>query len=287
VADHPGLAWLRSSPEGRAWLTRLPRLADECAERWSLRLGAPFAYAFASLALPVEREDGSSAVLKIQFPDREGEHEADALARWAGDGAVLLFDHDPERRALLIERCEPGTSLAGVSEEAALDAAIGLFPRLWVPAGAPFRSLAEEAAWWVDTIATGWERFGRPFERRLRDAAIEALTALPRDQGPQVLLHQDLHADNVLAAEREPWLAIDPKPLIGEREFGIAALVRGDELGRGPDHVRRRLDRLTRGIGLDRDRATGWTVGQTLAWSFGDQGPDPRQVEQALWALDA
>ena len=76
-----------------------------------------------------------------------------------------------------------------------------------------------------------WERSGRPFERRLVDAALDAFAALPPTQGEQVLLHQDLHADNVLAAEREPWLAIDPKPLVGEREFGIAPIVRSIELG--------------------------------------------------------
>ena len=260
---------------------------SECAERWSLRLGEPFGYAFASLAMPATRADGSAAVLKIQFPDPEGEHEADALARWAGEGAVLLFDHDPERRALLIERCVPGTSLALMDPEDALDAAIALLPRLWVHAGAPFRTLADEAEEWAAGLPIAWERFGRPFERRLLDAALEALRQLPASQGPQVLLHQDLHADNVLAAEREPWLVIDPKPLVGEREFGVTALVRGGELGDGPSVVRRRLDRLSEGLRLDRDRVKGWTVGQTLAWAWSDEGFDPGQVEQARWALDA
>jgi streptomycin 6-kinase len=181
----------------------------------------------------------------------------------------------------------PGSSLAGLDPEPALDVAVELFARLWVPADTPFRALAEEAAEWGADLPDAWERFGRPFERRLLDAAMEALTQLPPSQGEQVLLHQDLHADNVLAAEREPWLVIDPKPLVGEREFGVAALVRGDELGRGQALVRRRLDRLSDGLDLDRERVRGWTVGQTLAWSLGDEGFDPAQVEQARWALDA
>jgi streptomycin 6-kinase len=287
VAEHPGLAWLRHTPEGRAWLDGLPGLVAECSERWSLSLGEPYEYAFASLAMPVTRPDGSPAVLKIQFPDREGKHEADALARWAGEGAVLLLDRDRERRALLIERCLPGTSLATLDPDAALDVAAGLLPRLWIPAAEPFQPLADEAAGWAADLPDAWERFGRPFERRLLDAAVEALVQLSATQGPQVLLHQDLHAGNVLAAEREPWLVIDPKPLVGEREFGVAALVRGDELGRGPAFVRRRLDRLAGGLGLDRDRVKGWTVGQTLAWAHDDDGFDPGQVEQARWALEA
>ncbi|MGH2675081.1 MAG: aminoglycoside phosphotransferase family protein [Actinomycetota bacterium] len=89
----------------------------------------------------------------------------------------------------------------------------------------------------------------------------------------------------MLRTRREPWLVIDPKPLLGEGEFGIAALVRGDELGRGRDLVRRRLDRLTSGLSLDADRARGWALVQTLAWALDDDGVDPGQVETARWLL--
>src|SRR3990172_9515974 len=127
--------------------------------------------------------------------------------------------------------------------------------------------LADEAAWWARYLSETWHAAGEPFERRLLDAALEALAWLPGSQGEQLLLHQDLHADNVLRAGRQPWLAIDPKPLVGERAFGIAAIVRGDELGRGPDRVRHRLDRLTAALGLDRERARLWPFAQTLAWA--------------------
>ena len=123
---------------------------------------------------------------------------------------------------------------------------------------------AQEAAWWFDRLEAKWERAGRPFERRLLDAALAALRELPPTQGEQVLVNQDVHADNVLAGEREPWLLIDPKPLVGEREFGLASLVRGGELGGDPVS---RLDRLTRELGLDRERARGWALAQTVAWS--------------------
>jgi streptomycin 6-kinase len=280
-----GLDWLRGSEEGRAWLDEVPRLVQECAEQWSLRLGAPFPYAFASVALPVTRADGSDAVLKVGLPDRESEHEGDALAAWEGNGAVLLLEHDRARHALLIERCRPGTSLRGVEPDVALDIAIGLLRRLWIPAGAPFRSLAEEAAWWVSYLPERWEAGGKPFERRLVDAAVRALDELAPTQGEQVLLHQDFHGDNVLRAEREPWLTIDPKPLLGEREFGVAPLVRSFELGHSRPQVRRRLDRLTAELGLDRERARLWTIGQTIAWSAGS-AYQARHVEAVRWLLD-
>jgi streptomycin 6-kinase len=286
VEPHPGLAWAEQTDAGRAWLARLPRLVDDCVEQWSLDLGAPFPYAYASLAAPATLPDGSEAVLKICFPHRESEHEHEALRAWDGNGAVRLLAHDPERWALLIERCRPGTSLRDVGMEGALDVLVQLLPRLWIRAGPPFRPLAEEAAWWAETMRESWEKAGRPFERKLLDAALAALVELPPSQGEQVLLHQDLHADNVLRAEREPWLVIDPKPLVGEREFGLAPIVRAFELGHSERTVRRRLDRLSAELGLDRERARDWALAQTIAWSFGSEYL-PTHGETARWLLDA
>ena len=255
--------------------------------RRGLALGEPFPGGFASeLVVPVTTAEGEQAVLKVQRPHREDEHEAAALELWDGDGAVRLLRHDAEACALLLERCVPGTPLSAVDQEAALDVFVALLPRLWKPAGAPFRTLAAEAAWWADSLEATWERFGRPFERRLLDAALEALTELPRTQGEQVLLHQDLHGDNVLSAQREPWLAIDPKPLSGEREFGIAPVVRSRELGHSRRDVLCRFDRLVSELGLDRERARGWTIGQTIAWAF-DGEHQQGHAETARWLLEA
>jgi streptomycin 6-kinase len=229
--------------------------------------------------------DGDEVVLKVQTPHRESEHEAAALELWDGDGAVRLLAHDPERHALLLERCVPATPLASVGQEAALEVLVSLLPRLWKPAAAPFRSLAEEAAWWLVQLPRTWEEAGRQFERRLLDASLEALAELAPTQGEQVLLHQDLHGDNVLAAEREPWLVIDPKPLVGEREFAVAPIVRSVELGHSRRDVLYRLDRLTSELGLDRERARGWTIGQTIAWSVGSEYHETH-VETARWLVE-
>jgi streptomycin 6-kinase len=275
---HERLTWVEELPEGRAWLARVPELLEECAEQWSLRLEGPIGDGFASLVV-----GAGGAVLKLQFPHRESENEAEALRVWDGDGAVRLLAHDPERHALLIERARPGTHLTAAGQEAALDVFVELLPRLWKPAGAPFRPLAEEAAWWIDYLPRNWEHVGRPFERSLLDTVIETLRELSATQGEQVLLNQDLHADNVLSAEREPWLVIDPKPLAGEREFAVAPLVRGWELGHSKAATLRRFDRLTSELGLDRARAAGWAAGQAIAWGI-DQ---PSHVEVARWLLEA
>ncbi len=287
MSDHPGLAWLRESVDGSTWLDRLPRLVDECAEHWSLALGESFAYAFASLALPATRQDGSEAVLKIQFPDHESELEAAALTHLDGDGAVWLLEYDVDRRALLLERCRPGTALKELEPDDALDVFIDLLPRSWKPAGAPFRRLADEAAWWAGSLPDDFERAGRPFEQELFDEALDAIRTLAGTQGEQVLVNQDLHADNVLRAQREPWLAIDPKPLVGEREFGVAAIVRGRELGHSREAVIHRLDRLTDELHLDRDRARRWALAHTIAWAFDDGEVEPGHVEIARWLWEA
>ena len=101
-----------------------------------------------------------------------------------------------------------------------------------------------------------------------------------------MLLHQDLHGENVLAAQREPWLAIDPKPFAGEREFGIAPIVRSFELGHSKRDVLHRFDRLTSELSLDRERARGWTIAQTVAWTS-DSSYHGTHVETARWLLEA
>jgi streptomycin 6-kinase len=271
VGQSPEWAWLRGSAAGRAWLKVLPRLVSECAEEWELRLGKPFSDAYVSFSVAATLPDETDVVLKVQFPDRDSEHEAAALTHWGGDGAILLLAHDVGRHALLLERCIPGTPLSELEQDEALDVLIGLLPRLWKPAGEPFRPLAEMGEWWADELTAKWKLAGRPFERALLDVTLDALQTLLESQGEQVLLHQDLHARNVLSAEREPWLVIDPKPLAGEPEFGVAAIIRSFDLGHGRQHVEHRLDRLTRELGLARDRARLWALAQTVAWSFGSE----------------
>ena len=221
-------------------------------------------------------------MLKVQTPHRESEHEAAALELWDGEGAVRLLAHDSEQHVLLLERCVPGTPLADAGQATALDVFVKLLPRLWKPAGEPFRPLALEAGWWADYLP----RQDWSMAPELLDAALEALHDLPGTQGEQVLLHQDLHAENVLAAQREPWLTIDPKPLVGEREFAVAPIVRSFELGHSKRDVLHRFDRLTAELGLDRERARGWTIAQTLAWTS-DSSYLSRHVESARWLLEA
>ena len=238
-------------------------LVEELAEEWELTLGEPYVRGAASEhVVRAELADSTPAVLKIGHPHRESEHEADALERWDGDGAVRLLRRDDARNALLLERCEPGTFLSDGAGDP-LGVLIELLPRLWKDASG-FHTLADEVAWWGLDGEVG-----------------ELARELVATQGELVLVHQDLHGENVLAAEREPWLVIDPKPLAAEREFAVAPIVRSGELGHSREAALGRLDRLCSELTLDRERARLWTIVQTTAWN--DDASHPAHGEVVAW----
>ena len=280
------LKWLGRYEDGAQWLNRLPLLLDELVKRWGLDpRGDPFSSGNIAYVVPVSR-GGARFVLKVQWPHDESVHEAEALRTWNGDGAVHVIEHDAQRHALLLEECVPGTFLADADLADPLGILAGLLSRLWKPVGKPFRALSDEARQWALHLPQAWERAGRPCERMLVDAALEHLAALPQTQGEEVLVNQDLHGHNVLAATRQPWLVIDPKPLRGEREFALAPIIRSFEFGHSERAMRLRLDRLCSELGLNRDRVLGWTVAHTMAWSFGSSFREHHH-ETTRWLLRA
>jgi streptomycin 6-kinase len=279
------LGWWRDRPDGASWLKSLPRLAEECAERWSLRLGEPFPEGNISLALPVTCSDGEPAVLKLNFPEEESAREADALEHWRGEGAVRLLEFDRDRNALLLERADPGTPLWDVAddEDATLIAA-SVLRRLWrhpPPDGHPFRLLAAEAGEWTAQIRSDWETLGRPFEESIVDSAAESARELAGSQAEVVVCHQDLQGSNVLRAQREPWLAIDPKPIVGEPAFDVASLIRDRRWAISGTVIRKRLDLLAVDLDLDRERMRGWGLVHALHWGIGPDKVEPDMVECA------
>jgi streptomycin 6-kinase len=245
---------ISEEPGGVEWIAELPRLVAECAEQWSLELEAPFDAAY-SLVVPA-----GDVVLKLNpRGDPEPKHEGDALERWGGRGAVGLLAHDRERWALLIERCRPGTQLWALSDDEATKIAAGILDQLWVPADEPFRRLADQAARWAEELPN------RPLERALVDPTVDFLRQAGPTQRESVLLHQDFHGANVLLSDRG-WRAIDAKPLVGEREFDVASLIR-DRRPTTKAQMERRLDYLVDRLSLDRERTRGWAIAHALAWN--------------------
>jgi streptomycin 6-kinase len=258
------------------WLSGLPLLATACAAEWKLELEDPIETPH-SLVIPA-----GEVVLKLNAPSHdEADNEADALAHWGGRGAVRLLARDDERRALLIERCVPGSRLWD-SDADEIDVMGELVPRLQIDLGDgrhPFDLLADEADRWAHAVPRQYAMAGTPFERRLLDAALDVYRTVQRSV--RWLVNQDPHGGNVLTAEREPWLVIDPKPLVGERELEASGLLRNAE------DVSRWLDGLA-DLGFDRERARGWGVAHNLAWAWDERrGWLDRHVEEARRILTA
>ena len=205
-------------PERERWLAELPETVDALRTRWRLDLGKPYEYGICSRVFPATRADGTRAVLKMSMPHMEGADEGAGLLFWNGDGAVRLIDADESRHALLLERCEPGTSLRSIPEPEQDVVVAGLLKRLWrvPPAGHPFRHLSAMIRHWSESTRRDEAKWP---DRALVEMGLEMMEELARPAPTDVLLATDLHAGNVLAAQREPWLAIDPKPFIGDRTY--------------------------------------------------------------------
>ena len=285
-----GLSWWRARPGGAEWLDALPALAAACAERWDLRLGHPFEPATISLVVPAERRDGTRAVLKINFPEAESEHEPAALAHWDGDGAARLLAADPGRAALLIERLDPARRLWSLPEPLATTTAAGVLRRLWStpPAPtAPFPRLEDAVEEWAVAAARR-----PPTQPRLLDLAAGLSRELLACPGEPVVLHQDFTAATCCSTRpvggwqstRSRWSASGRSTAL---RWCATAARSCCAIPIPLARIRRRLGQLSRAR-LDRDRIRGWAVVHAVAWG-GDTGPgwDTAMVACAGWLADA
>jgi streptomycin 6-kinase len=273
--------------EGGAWVRGLPALVDRMLEQWSLRLDGPVTHGMAGLVLPVVR-DGVPSVLKLQPVEEDNAYTALGLRTWRGDGAVLLLDHDDTTGAVLLERLDATRPLSVLPDDEALTVLADLLARLTAVQAPPeVRRLADVAAAMLDQVPSAVPRLRSPEDRELVRTCAAAVAELVGEAGDR-LLHWDLHYDNVLASEREPWLAIDPEPLSGDPGFDLLPAIdnRWDEVVASGDvggAVRYRFDLLTDRLSLDRARATGWTLARVLQnalWDIedGKQALEPAQV---------
>ncbi len=267
---------------GLAWLNRLPALTDEISHRWSLEVGSPFTDLSYNWVAPALREDGAPAVLKLSFPgDREFRTEAAALTAFDGRGICRLLELDLPRGAMLLERLQPGRPLTTIEDdEEATALAAGVIENLRRPAP-PDHEFPAVSEW-----ARGFERLRRRFDggagpmpEDLVGQAETLFAELLASEGEKLLLHGDLHHENILSAGRGPWLAIDPKGIVGEAAYETAALLHNPvEALNTPDPrglLERRLDVLSGELGLDRARIRAWGLAQAVLaayWSLEDGG---------------
>lgn len=268
--------------QGLAWLQRLPAQIAALERRWAFQALSPFPELSAAYVAPALCADGTEAVLKLALPNRELLAEIEALRLFDGRGAVRLLQADAAEGALLIERVRPGTPLADISDDAqATGIAAEVMQRLWrpLPPTHPFPTVAE----WGEGLVRLRARFGGgtgPFPEPLVHRAERLFAELLQSAAEPVLLHGDLHHWNIVRAEREPWLAIDPKGVAGEPVYEAGALIR-NRLPEPPEPLEtrrllaRRIAQLAEALGFERERLVGWALAQAVLaawWGYEDSG---------------
>lgn len=267
-------------PQWQNWVDDLPKLLQRQITDWTLTIDGSPCNGHASMVVPVRTGDGTPAVLKLAFPDPDvwvgTRHEHLALRRWSGDGAVRLLSADPHRQTLLLERLR-SRDLSDLGDIEACEIVAALYARLHVAALPQLHRL-------VDRIVHDTERLdllprSAPIPRRLVEQALTLGRDLAADPVDEKLLHGDLHYANVLAADRDPWLVIDPQPVTGDPHYELAPLLwnRWDELAGDIRHgVRRRFHAVVEAAGFSEERARAWVVVRMVhnaMWELTDPGP--------------
>jgi streptomycin 6-kinase len=287
--------------DGARWLTNLPRTLAEVGGAWGLTVGVPYELSYHYVAA-VTCADGTPAVLKLGVPGGGSlAEEAPALAAFAGRGAVRLLRVDLDLGALLLERIEPGwraRDLVPARDAEATSAAASVMRRLHVPPppDCPLPDLVTQAGAFDEYVRAHGDRGPLPVELVTRAGAL--MRELSTSATERVVLHGDLHHDNILRAEREPWLAIDPHGLVGDPGYEVGSLLFNPDLDdRDPALtalVPARLEQLADELAMPIERLVAWgfvkavlsDVWNAEAWTPGaDWSPASRALDVARLLL--
>jgi streptomycin 6-kinase len=273
---------------GREWLNQLPQLIAACESRWGLTAHPPFANLSYNYVAPATLPDGTEIVLKLGVPREELSTEIEALCLYDGRAICRLLEADPEQGILLLERLQPGHMLTAVpDDDEATRIAAQVMRRLWrpLPAEHNFPSVPD----WAEGLKRLRDEFDGgtgPFPARLVQMAESLYADLLATSAEPVLLHGDMHHFNILAAERESWLAIDPKGIVGEPAYEVGALIRNvlPDIHDTPNLERvlaRRFDILAEMLELDRQRLWHWSIAQQVLsawWTYEELGDGWQEV---------
>jgi streptomycin 6-kinase len=245
---------------------------DELLERWDCVPDGEIMHGGVGIIVPVRRHAGEPAVVKVSFPHPGNVHEPDAFAAWAGRGAVLLHERDDQRFAMLLERARGATLLDAADGDEAAAVAGQVCRRLAIPAPAGLPRLSEQAAAWEAELRADAAELTHPLPAEAVDAALRTVRDLGRVQ-PGLLIHGDLHAANILRADREPWLVVDPKGVAGDPGYDAGMAIKWRPLHRLPaadlrNAVQRLLAIFAEAAELDRERARRWAQFHAVRASF-------------------
>lgn len=269
----------RYGPAGAAWVDRLPELIARFAKAWGVDDLAPLAGCGSAAWVGGGTRDGTEVVLKLSWPHPEAATEAAGLRFFAGRGAVQLLEAGESEFALLLERCRPGDDLWSLSTAEADEVEASVLRSLWrVPTEpvVPITTLAATVAEWNAAYPTAeWSTYPRAL---VADAA-RVGNQLIASTTDAVVVHGDLNPFNVLSSQRGGWLAIDPKPLLGDPAYDLAQYlgnrVEEAEASRDPTGwMASRIRFFARALGLDAYRIAAWAFVKAVGWTWGSRTAD-------------
>jgi streptomycin 6-kinase len=268
-------------PDGARWLENLPNLIAACSRKWNLApAGEPFELSF-NYVVPVLRERKFAAVLKLGVPTPEFTSEARALRKFDGHGAVRLLQSDESLGALLLERVNPGNTLATLNDEVqAAKIAARTMLQLW-DATAPDAEFTTLESWTAGLVKLRARFAGAtgPLDAGLVDIAENLRAELLQDEQSPRLLHADLHHFNILYGSESGWVAIDPKGVAGDPSYEPAAFLLNPHpqvvLDRSMQQYRVAI--LADHLNMDVQRIVRWAYFQAVLsawWTIEDGGGD-------------
>ena len=271
---------------GEKWLRRLPQTLNDVGARWAIQLLSPYQPLSYNYVAPAIRSDGESVVLKAGVPSREFSSEINALEHFGGQGMVRLFTADHDAGFMLLERIEPGEPLHGMKDDCratSVFAEVTRRMRKVTPGERSFPSVSDWAKGFL-RLRNRFEGTTGPLPKSVVDRAEAMMTELIDSMSNPIVLHGDLHHWNILSSEREPWLALDPKGVIGEPEYEVGAWLRNPfpQILQEPNLqgiMARRADQLVEELGFDRSRVVEWAYCQAVlagVWSYEDGSDDWR-----------
>ncbi len=211
--------------KGEQWLKDLPQTVAELSKIWSLTVEKHFPNLSYNFVAPCLCEDGE-AVLKIALPLNNPEiyNEARFLQKANGKGAVKLLKSNETHRAILLERLTPGANLKEVFRQdsgEAIEVAINTMREIL--SEPPEESVFLRLEDWFNNFFVKAEKTDFPsnFQNKAREFYEELNSASKR----KFLIHGDLHHENILSATREPFLAIDPKGIVGDIGYEVGVFL--------------------------------------------------------------
>lgn len=281
--------------EGRKWLDSIPQKIETYKQKWSIEVFPPFVLSYNYVA-PVRKNDGRLAVLKIGYPkDKEFQNEIEALEVFNGGGITKLIKSDRKNAVMLIEQVQPGIPLSKIEDDdKATRILASVMKKLWkpLPRDNHFITISE----WTKELQEYPDKYKKsrnpPIPLYLVKKALRLFEDLISSPTPSVLVHADLHHDNVLSSDRDGWLAIDPKGIAAEPAYETAAMIRNPydklkDMINIEETLRRRILILSEELGFDPKRIRNWCLAQTIlsgVWTRDDAAYSKHalKVAQAL-----